>query len=81
MENLDRLAEMVSLETPAYLETKEREGLQEKREREDPLEQDREDREDSVVPLGHQARLEPAPQVLRALLGLGALLVAREPQE
>lgn len=77
MESLDNQVDLVSLEAQVYLEVKEREVCQGRREREDLQEMVSEDKEVQVGHQGHQASREQDHQVLLAPLGLVALQVVR----
>lgn len=76
-ESLDNLVELVSLETQVYLEVKEKEVWQERREREDLQGLVSEDKEEQAGPKGRQESRERDPQALLAPVGLVALRVAR----
>lgn len=77
VESLDNLAELVSQETQVYLEIREKEVCQERREREDLQEMVSEDREARTDHQGHRESQERDPQVLLAPLGLVALQVVK----
>ncbi|KAF3844687.1 hypothetical protein F7725_007850, partial [Dissostichus mawsoni] len=78
-ESLEKVDELVSLETKVYLEVQEKEVWLERREREDFKELVSEDKEVQMGPQGHKESQERDPQVLLALQGLVALQVARDP--
>lgn len=80
MESQASLVGLDSLETQVYLEIKEKEVCQERKEREDPLEIVSEDKEAFLDHQGHQESRERDPRVHLAPVALGVLLVARVTQ-
>ncbi|CAG5866270.1 unnamed protein product [Menidia menidia] len=77
VENLDKLADQVSLEILDYLEIKEKEVWQERREREALQEMVSEDKEAQLDHQDHQESREQVPQVPVVPLGLVALQVVK----